>query len=425
MTIFAFDPEGATATFEHMAGELAGGVRPNDASFGLIGIQLEEGAGETGNVLDSDAEVGWNAWLSRTLEGKAAARFADRIGGHLWIWAVIPAGTDSATRDVDNLGRRICTRLLQDKEAAYGAASSIRPSSDRHSVGYGTAVIIRSGDGSLKDALYEAFVAVAAQIRGSARPGLDNLQSGEMERILREGDIRSVYQPLFHLRRETLFGYEALTRCPPGSSFDGPLALFGYAEKEGYAFALDRLARETAIRSCPYLNPKQKIFININSGIMKDPHFVSGQTRNWLSAKGLNPGQVVLELTERSSIDDFEEAKRMLAHYRNQGYQIAIDDAGAGYSSLQAIVELRPDYIKLDRSLVRHADRDEMKMQMLGTFVRFARRMRIQTVAEGIETPEELHLVRKLGIDFGQGYLIGRPSEHPVLSLASGVPKRR
>jgi EAL domain-containing protein (putative c-di-GMP-specific phosphodiesterase class I) len=96
---------------------------------------------------------------------------------------------------------------------------------------------------------------------------------------------------------------------------------------------------ETAIRSCPLLTPQQKIFINVNSGIMKDPHFVSGQTRQWLAERGLHPGQVVLELTERSSIDDFEEAKRMLGHYRSQGYQIAIDDAGAGYSSLQAIVE--------------------------------------------------------------------------------------
>lgn len=238
-----------------------------------------------------------------------------------------------------------------------------------------------------------------------------------MERILRNGEIRSAYQPIIRLRSGQLHGFEALTRCPPGSVFDGPAALFHYAELEGYSFALDRLARETAIRSCPDLNGKQKIFININSGIMKDPHFVSGQTRQWLAARGLKPGQVVLEITERSSIDDFEEAKHLLNHYRSQGYEIAIDDAGAGYSSLQAIVELRPDYIKLDKSLVQKADQDEMKLQMLRTFVRFAKRMKIMTVAEGIETPEELQLVRKMGIDFGQGYLIGRPSETPVYTF--------
>jgi EAL domain-containing protein (putative c-di-GMP-specific phosphodiesterase class I) len=213
-----------------------------------------------------------------------------------------------------------------------------------------------------------------------------------------------------------------LTRCPEGSLFDGPLSLFQFAETHNQAFALDRLAREKAIRHCPSLGTMQKIFINVTMSIINDPHFVSGQTVGWLTDRGLYPGQVVLELTERNSIDDFEAAKKILAHYRSQGYEIAIDDAGAGYSSLQAIVELNPDYIKVDRSLIKMADKDVMKKHMLRTFVRFAKKMNIRTVAEGIERPEELRLLRAMGFDYGQGYLIGRPSESPAMIMGA-LPK--
>ncbi|MBW5449106.1 EAL domain-containing protein [Cohnella sp. CFH 77786] len=387
--------------------------------IGLIGLDLSEIGIERIAVPESQESELWNAWLARILPGESV-RFGDRIGSHLWMIADIPdSWIGSSERYAEGLARRIRELMQAETEAFFGSHSVAGTGRDH--MGYGAAVVTGSLGRTYKEQLYEAFLAAASRLHGWGRTETDTKQGIEMERILRDGDIRSAYQPLFHLRGGCLFGYEALTRCPPGSPFEGPLPLFRFAEREGYAFALDRLAREKAIRSCPSLGTEQKIFINVNSGIMKDPHFVSGQTRQWLAARGLKPEQVVLELTERDSIDDFEEAKMMLDHYRNQGYKIAIDDAGAGYSSLQAIVELKPDFIKLDKSLVQNADRDEMKLQMLRTFVRFAKRMKILTVAEGIETPEELHLVRKMGIDYGQGYLIGRPSEKPVLTYPYGI----
>jgi len=364
---------------------------PGTIAVGMIGIEMPA---------ERPAIADWPAWLSEQLPDQPMLRFGSRFGRHLWVYALFGESEGSADADGwDALARRLCALL--------GARQ------------FGAAIAEGAGAGrtSPAEAGYAAFVNAAAGLAGapSAQSQSATAESAEMQRILQEGGIRSVYQPLFRLKNGSLFGYEALTRCLPGSPFDGPLALFRYAEKEGCSFALDRIARETAVRSCPALADNQKIFININSGIMKDPHFVSGQTLQWLAERGLAPDQVVFELTERSSIDDFEEAKKTLSHYRSQGYEIAIDDAGAGYSSLQAIVELRPDYIKVDRSLVQNADRDEMKKHMLRTFVRFAKRMNIRIVAEGIERPEELHLVRMLGIDFGQGYLIGRPSEKPAI----------
>ncbi|MBB6732659.1 EAL domain-containing protein [Cohnella zeiphila] len=366
----------------------------------------------------------WNDWLAQNGAADAKLWLGAEVAGHLWVCAEVPAAEGLADDVLRDAGRKLRHVLLARGKPSGDGNDVSSGTNDGEGFGY---AVLKRGPGcpaSIKDAMYEAAVQAIWRLRQSvvARDGDDEPQRIEMERLLRERSIRSVYQPIVRLGAGEVFGYEALTRCPADSLFDGPLALFGFAEKNGYAYALDRLAREKAIDGVPTLNTAQKIFINVTMGIMKDPRFVSGQTAQWLRRRGLRQGQVVLELTERSSIDDFGEAKKILRHYREQGYEIAIDDAGAGYSSLQAIVELRPDYIKVDKSLVQNADGDEMKKQMLRTFVRFAKRMDIRTVAEGIERPQELRMLRTMGVDFGQGYLLGRPGEYGADAARNGLP---
>jgi len=384
-------------------------------SFGIIGIDLAEWSG---GLPSSVRETGrdWTSWLSRSLN-RGDVWYGDVVSGHLWIYAELPssAGEEESERHLSRLAGRIGEAIAAE---SAGTAVSARPR--ERGVGYARLRDLR--EHPVKDAIYEGVIKATAQIRDSLAGHGDWELRGELDRLLSESAIKSVYQPIVKLRDGGVFGYEALTRCPEGSLFEGPLALFKFAEKSNMALALDRLARETAIRHSPSLGSVQKIFINVTMSIVHDPHFVSGQTVRWLHDKGLYPGQVVFELTERSSIDDFEAAKKILAHYRTQGYEIAIDDAGAGYSSLQSIVELNPDYIKVDRSLVSLADKDEMKKHMLRTFVRFAKKMNIRTVAEGIERPEELRLIRSMGFDYAQGYLIGRPSERPAAPSLGAIP---
>lgn len=407
------------------ASEIASGRDAEAASVGLICIDWRDVDSGASSVV-ADAEGSnffygrWNGWLANAFPGERLW-FGDELGGHLWICVEIPAG-GGAGASADAYLTRVAGKLRRLLTAEEGTVPHTAPGGTVR--GIGTAVLRLQAGVGFKDSLYEGVLAAAERMRSLSgdRDSADRELRAEMERLLKERSIRSVYQPITRIGTGEVFGYEALTRCPPGSRFDGPLALFNFAEREGYAFALDRLAREKAIGSSPSLNGVQKIFINVTMGIMNDPGFVSGQTAQWLRQRGLQPGQVVLELTERSSIDDFEEAKKILRHYRSQGYEIAIDDAGAGYSSLQSIVELSPDYIKVDKSLVQNADRDEMKKQMLRTFVRFAKRMNIRTVAEGIERPEELRLVRRVGIDFGQGYLLGRPGEYADRIVRDGLP---
>lgn len=229
------------------------------------------------------------------------------------------------------------------------------------------------------------------------------------EQLTRKRLLYPVFQPIVSLRDESVYGYEALSRFPANRWFEGPQQLFDFASQEGMVYILDRLARECAIESSGGLAGGQKLFVNLTAQIMDDPQFTPGQTLSQLAKMGLSAHHVVFEITERSSIEDFEAAKRTLDHYRSQGFQIAIDDAGAGYSSLQSIVELQPDFIKIDRSLIRGIHADPVKGHIVHTFTEFASKMGSAIIAEGIETEEELSYIRGMGVPFAQGYHLGRP----------------
>lgn len=232
--------------------------------------------------------------------------------------------------------------------------------------------------------------------------------------IMEKQLISSVYQPIVSFDDASIFGYEALTRGPVGSVFHSPVQLFQFAERENMLYMLDRLAREKAVSGCLELQKSERVFINIPAHVIHDPQFTPGQTLKLLKARGLTPHNVVFEITERSSIEDFSTTKKLLQHYRSQGYQIAIDDAGAGYSSLQAIAELHPDFIKVDRSLIQDIHKDKIKENILETFVSFAEKMNIRIIAEGIEKMEELVKLMQMGVHFGQGYLIAKPATRMV-----------
>jgi EAL domain-containing protein (putative c-di-GMP-specific phosphodiesterase class I)/GGDEF domain-containing protein len=276
----------------------------------------------------------------------------------------------------------------------------------------GCAPLVPSAHQQPSDTIYDAVKRAIreAQSAGDSESGHRVRRTERFLAILQERSIQAVYQPIVSLAGGDVFGYEALVRGPKGTDFQSPRELFAFAEDEGLLYSLDRLAREKAIAGCTGLESDQRLFINIPADVIHDPDFTPGRTLGLLEKMGLAPHNVVFEITERCSIEDFSTAKKILQHYRSQGYQIAIDDAGAGYSSLQAIAELQPDYIKVDRSLIHNIHKDKIKEHMLETFVAFAEKMNIRIIAEGIELPDELFKLMQMGIHFGQGYLLARPS---------------
>ncbi|MDP2847644.1 MAG: EAL domain-containing protein [Humidesulfovibrio sp.] len=257
-----------------------------------------------------------------------------------------------------------------------------------------------------------------ARLRAKMRLDLSQLSlSTEFNAILHNRDVRAVFQPIADFTTGTILAWEALARGPEGTAFQSPAMLFDFAEQSGKLFALERLCREKAISTLGLIAPGQKLFLNIHPKTMADPNFTHGKTLELLETVGLAPENIVFEITERHSITEFALFHRTLDHYRSQGYLVAIDDAGAGYSGLTSIAQIRPDFIKIDMSLIQGIDKDPVKRALIETFVTFADKIGSKIIAEGIESQAQAACLIDIGVHYGQGYYLAKPAT-PKPSLA-------
>ena len=258
-----------------------------------------------------------------------------------------------------------------------------------------------------------------ARLRAKMRLDLSQLSlSTEFNAILQNRNVRAVFQPIADFTTGTILAWEALTRGPEGSSFHSPAMLFDFAEQTGKLFALERLCREKAIRNLGLIGPGQKLSLNIHTKTMADPEFTNGMTLELLEAAGLTPQNIVFEITERHSITEFALFHRTLDHYRSQGYLVAVDDAGAGYSGLTSIAQIRPEFIKIDMSLIQGIDKDPVKRALIETLVTFADKIGSKIIAEGIESQAQAACLVDIGVHYGQGFYLALPAmPKPPLSL--------
>jgi EAL domain-containing protein (putative c-di-GMP-specific phosphodiesterase class I) len=232
----------------------------------------------------------------------------------------------------------------------------------------------------------------------------------EFYRVLRTGDIRLRYQPIVHFDSWQTIGWECLSRGPAQSQLEHPERLFECADQLGHLFDLERLCRDRAISGAEP-GMQQKLFLNICPRTLIDPAFRHGETRILAERRGLRPDQIVFEITEHQAVDDYRLFNRVIEHYRKQGYQIAIDDTGAGYSGLVTLMEIKPDYVKVDMNLVRSMHLNRTKRDIVSAIQKVSAGFGAIVIAEGIETSEELEAVRECGVEYGQGYLLGMPAE--------------
>ncbi|MBU2547274.1 MAG: EAL and GGDEF domain-containing protein [Proteobacteria bacterium] len=261
----------------------------------------------------------------------------------------------------------------------------------------------------VSDGLYQSLC--DAQQVAAGQLNVNRLRMMEEFRgIVEEPRIMPVYQPIVDLNTGRVLGWEALTRGPEGSRFHSPTVLFDFAEEVGFLFHLERVCRQQAISNFGPLDPQQKIFLNIHPHTVGDPAFTAGQTRQLLGRYGLKPENVVFEITERHPVREFTLFFQTLEHYRSQGYQVAIDDVGAGYSGLWTIANIRPEFVKVDMSLVRCVDSNPVHRALLETLVSFSNKIGCRLIAEGIESETELSTLMDLGVHFGQGFHLARPA---------------
>lgn len=344
----------------------------------------------------------------------------DTLGGDDYVLLVGAAQREAELTAAALAEGALALRRGLEEELAEEFASTL-PDRLRLHVGFAVLTLAgRNAEADIYTALKEAFHLA------KAGPDPEKIRHlADFKDILARGAISTLYQPVVDLKTGAVFGYEALTRGPADSYFATPLRLFSFAEEEGLTYPLEKLARERAIRNLGALPPGVKLFLNINPRIMNDPDFSPGQTRELIADQGLTPRSVVFELTERTAIRDFAAFRKALQHYRNQGFLVAIDDTGAGYSSLQAIAELAPDYIKIDRSLIHGLEGNPVKRALVETFVTLAGKINSRLIAEGLETAAELTALAELGVEYAQGFFLARPGFPPPALSQEAVESLR
>ena len=212
-----------------------------------------------------------------------------------------------------------------------------------------------------------------------------------------------VFQPIVDLLDGSISGYEALARFATKPAM-APNRWFEAADRVDLGDRLEALAMAKAFERVGELPPGSRMSVNVSAG-----HLTSAEVRGVLASFDLS--RVVIELTEYEREIDMDAVTGSLAALRDRGAKIALDDVGSGYSGLERVVRIGPDRIKLDRSLVAGLDRHRSQQAMVAATVSYAHRVGAEIVAEGIETIEELAVLRELGADLGQGYLLARPAE--------------
>ncbi|MBC8995913.1 EAL and GGDEF domain-containing protein [Pseudomonas sp. N40(2020)] len=248
-------------------------------------------------------------------------------------------------------------------------------------------------------------------------------QLSALSSILTQSGLHSLFQPIICLSERRILGYEALTRGPSNSPLHSPIALFAVARQAGRLSELEIACRQSACRRFNEQQLPGKLFLNVSPESLLEAAHQPGRTLQLLQDFGIPPSQVVIELTEQTPIDDFQLLQTALHHYRAMGFSIALDDLGAGYSSLRLWSELRPDYVKIDRHFIDGIHQDALKREFVGSILQIAKASRAQVIAEGIELPEELAVLTEMGVDLVQGYLLGRPQEQPPRDARALMPK--
>ncbi|MGD9984603.1 MAG: GGDEF domain-containing protein [Porticoccaceae bacterium] len=230
----------------------------------------------------------------------------------------------------------------------------------------------------------------------------------QLDTIIRHCALTTVFQPITDLTNSVVLGHEALIRGPQGSRLHAPLVLFDVAQRSGRLMELELLSRLCSLRSYAAASGERKLFLNISSQALCDGNGAVNLIAV-LHELAIPHHRVVLELSEQHPYENIEQVCEQIIVYRQLGFEIAIDDLGAGYSGLKLWSEVNPDYVKIDRHFIHGIDRSIVKREFVKSIVTISQGLRCQVIAEGIETLDELDVVRRLGIEIGQGYLFARP----------------
>jgi len=254
---------------------------------------------------------------------------------------------------------------------------------------------------------------VAAQVQKDHRARQDfEVKHARIRNVVATSGFEIVFQPIVDLLSLNIAGFESLSRFS-AEPVRTPDIWFKEAADVGLSEELELSAIETALQSLGRVSSDSYLSVNVSPATLLTDAFQA-------KMQGFDLDKVVLEITEHAVIEDYDDVTRALKNLRQRGLRVAVDDAGAGHSSLRHIVQLDPEFIKLDMSLTRNVDSDLARRALVSALAFYPREPSAQIIAEGIETASEYDTLKLLGVSRGQGYFLGKPTAD-----AFETPKRQ
>ncbi|MFH1985119.1 MAG: GGDEF domain-containing protein [Pseudomonadota bacterium] len=220
------------------------------------------------------------------------------------------------------------------------------------------------------------------------------------------------FQPIVNIHTGVCFGHEALLRQVDKAGFDAIDAFFDAAADDGVLHAVDMALRNLAVGkyAARFAAAGTKLFFNLDNRVLNARDVIPGGTHAILTRYGLSSDRLCFEISERHELRDFSISEKVISHYRRQGYNIAADDCGNGFSGFKLLYYLEPEFTKIDRFFIQEMATDSKKRMIAASIVNIAHLMGSTVVAEGVETEKEFYSCREIGCDLIQGYLIQRPT---------------
>ncbi|MEZ0328597.1 MAG: EAL domain-containing protein [Dissulfuribacterales bacterium] len=236
--------------------------------------------------------------------------------------------------------------------------------------------------------------------------------SKDLKWILDNQSIVTYFQPIFDVKSGDIYAYECLSR---GIREDGtimpPNIMFESAKKTEMLFNLDRQCRLISLTNAKRKGITKNLFINFMPTAIYNPEFCLRDTLKTAKELDYDFNKIIFEVVETEHVENIEHLKTIFDYYLEIGFRVALDDVGAGYSSLNMLAVLKPNFIKIDMELIRNIHNDSAKRAIVSSLCSISKEIGVITLAEGIETLEEFNVIKELGVELAQGYLLGKPSK--------------
>ena len=327
----------------------------------------------------------------------------NRIAGSNFFILAETRGVVSAQEGIEEIARGLQERLVATLRERFPLIQS-----DRFGFFVGAARIQYRPEIRLERQLYCGMQIAADAVRDAEQRKRQH-QVAELREIIRLKRVTTLFQPIVWAKDCSLFGYEILTRGASDSSFRNSDMLFSFARENGLAWELEELALQSSLNRLRSADlGDRKFLVNLEAEMFQNSEFFFHEMVTFFAEQ---KGRFVFELTERAAIEDYAVFRESLEDFRKRGIEIAIDDAGSGYASLEAIAALAPDYLKITKGLISTLPDEPIKQDLVKMLVDLSAKMGAKTLAEGIETYEEYKCCRDLGVDLIQGYYVAHPQE--------------